>query len=126
MREVRSLALTLGLTFAALSCKGTADVNAHYTVRGQVQRLDGSGSDARALIHHERIPEFKDRDGKPSAMDSMSMNFSLGPGVSADLLKPGAKVSIEFDVRWSSGDPLVITNVTPLPDDTQLTLSDHH
>jgi hypothetical protein len=125
MLEVRSLALLLSLTLAAFSCKGTADVNGHYRVRGQVQRAEGSGEDAHALIHHERIPDFKDRDGKPSSMDSMAMNFSIGPGVAADAFKPGAKVSIEFDVRWSSGDPLVITKVTPLPDDTALTLSDH-
>jgi Cu/Ag efflux protein CusF len=110
---------------AAVSCKGAADHDAHYSARGLVQSAEGSGDDARALIHHERIPEFKDRDGKPSAMDSMSMNFALGPGVAASELKPGAKIAFEFDVRWSSGSPLVITRVTALPDDTALVLSEH-
>ena len=122
MEHLRPLAVALTLALAALSCKGTADVDAHYTVRGQVKSFEA----AHALIHHERIAEFKDRDGKPSAMDSMAMNFSLGSGVPQDAFKPGAKLSIEFDVRWSSGDPLVITKVTPLPDDTALVLTADH
>lgn len=122
MQSLRPLAVALALALTALSCKGTADVDAHYTVRGQVKSFEAG----HALIHHERIAEFKDRDGKPSAMDSMAMNFSLAPGVPQDAFKPGARLSIEFDVRWSSGDPLVITKVTPLPDDTALVLTDDH
>ena len=53
------------------------------------------------------------------------MNFALGPGVTASALKPGSKIAFEFDVRWSSGSPLVITRVTPLPDSTSLVLSQH-
>lgn len=121
MPHLRPLTFALSLALAALSCKGSADVDAHYTVRGQVK----SAVSGHALIHHERIPEFKDRDGKPSAMDSMAMNFLLGPGVSSDVFKPGAKVSVEFDVRWSSGEPLVITKATALPDDTALVLTEH-
>ncbi len=122
MSHLRSLAIAMTLALAAFSCKGTADVDAHYTVRGEVKKFEAD----HALIHHERIAEFKDRDGKPSAMDSMAMNFSLAPGVPEDAFKPGAKLSVEFDVRWSSGDPLVITKVTPLPDDTALVLTDQH
>jgi Cu/Ag efflux protein CusF len=114
--------LTLVAVLAAISCK-TADVDAHYSLRGQVQSAEGTGDDARALIHHEQIPNFKDRDGKPSRMASMSMNFALGPGVSPNDFKPGEKIAFEFDVHWSSGSPLVITRVTPLPDSTPLTLS---
>ncbi|HET6337413.1 MAG TPA: copper-binding protein [Polyangiales bacterium] len=115
----------LGLLVAVVSCKGSDAGDGHYSVRGQVKSAEGSGDDARALIHHEHIPSFKDRDGNASPMESMSMNFALGPGVSKDALKPAAKVAIEFDVRWSSGSPLVITKVTPLPDSTPLTLTEH-
>jgi Cu/Ag efflux protein CusF len=124
MARLRTTTLAIGWLLAAVSCKGTADADAHYRVRGSVQSAAGSGEAARALIHHERIPDFKDRDGKPSAMDSMSMNFALGPGVTASAFKPGAKIAFEFDVRWSSGSPLVITRVTPLPDATVLVLSE--
>jgi hypothetical protein len=122
VENLRFFAVALTLALAAVSCKGSADVDAHYTVRGQVKNFQAE----HVLIHHERIAEFKDRDGKPSAMDSMAMNFSLAPGVAQDAFKPGAKLSIEFDVRWSSGDPLVITKVTPLPDDTALVLTSDH
>jgi Cu/Ag efflux protein CusF len=116
----------LGMLVAVVSCKGGDSAgDGHYSVRGQITSVDGSGDDARALIHHEHIASFKDRDGNASPMESMSMNFALGPGVSKDALKPGAKIAIEFDVRWSSGSPLVITKVTPLPESTPLTLSEH-
>lgn len=121
MPHLRPLALALSLALAALGCKGSADFDAHYTVRGQVESTEAGA----AVIHHERIPEFKDRDGKPSAMDSMAMKFTYGPGIAPDVFKPGAKVSIEFDVRWSSGQPLVITKATALPDDTALVLTEH-
>lgn len=125
MARLCTAIVALGWLLAAVSCKGTTGADAHYRVRGQVQSSEGSGEDARALIHHELIPDFKDRDGKPSPMDSMSMNFALGPGVTASAFKPGAKIAFEFDVRWSSGSPLVITRVTPLPDSTGLVLSEH-
>jgi hypothetical protein len=107
---------------AAASCRGTRDADGHYKVRGHVESVSGEGEDARAVIHHERIADFKDRDGKPSPMDSMAMSFSIGPGVDASALRAGANVSIEFDVRWSRGDPLLITKATPLPDGTALDL----
>jgi Cu/Ag efflux protein CusF len=122
MARLRTATLVL---LAAASCNRAADADAHYSARGQVQSAQGSGEDARALIHHERIPDFKDRDGKPSAMNSMSMNFALAPGVAASELKAGAKIAFEFDVRWSSGSPLVITRVERLPESTALVLSEH-
>lgn len=116
----------LGILVAVVSCKGGDSAgDGHYSVRGQIKSAEGSGNDARALIHHEHIASFKDRDGNASPMESMSMNFALGPGVSKEAFRPGAKVAIEFDVRWSSGSPLVITKVTPLPDSTPLSLSEH-
>lgn len=117
----RRALLVVALGFAGLGCKGGADVDAHYSVRGQVV----SSSGTHAVIHHERIDAFKDRDGKASPMESMAMNFLLGPGVDAAAFKPGAKLSIEFDLRWSNGDPLLITRATPLPEATQLALTAH-
>jgi len=93
----------------------------HYRTRGQVTGVSGEGDDARAEIHHERIDTFKDRDGKPSPMDSMEMNFAFAKGLSPKLAQ-GDKISFEFDVLWSSGSPLVITKLEPLPADTLLKL----
>lgn len=125
MTRLGSFVLSVGVLLAAVSCKGGDAGDGHYSVRGQVLSAQGSGDDLRALIHHEHIPSFKARDGKLSPMESMSMNFALGPGVSLDALPPGKKVAIDFDVRWSSGSPLLITKVTALPDSTALTLSEH-
>lgn len=120
MKPLRAVALASML--AALSCKSHDAPDAHYAVRGEVEDAEGKGEEARALIHHEAIPKFKDRDGKPSDMASMQMNFALSEGVTVEMLKPGSKVAIEFDVHWNLGDPLVITKVTPLPSDTPLSL----
>jgi Cu/Ag efflux protein CusF len=120
MTAVRVVAATLLL--AAVSCKSSAAANGHYAVRGEVEAVTGERDEARAVIHHEAIPSFKDRDGKASTMASMKMSFALGDGVRAEMLKPGSKVAVEFDVRYELGDPLVITKLTPLPPDTPLTL----
>jgi hypothetical protein len=94
----------------------------HYRSRGQVTGVSGGeGDDARAEIHHERIESFKDRDGKPSPMDSMEMNFAFAKGLTPKL-RQGDKLAFEFDVFWSSGSPLVITKLEPLPADTLLKL----
>jgi Copper binding periplasmic protein CusF len=116
------LELVCVFALAAVSCTRSADVDAHYRVRGLVESFSGSGDDARAGIRHERIEAFKDRDGKPSPMAPMLMNFALAPGVDPKALQPGAKVDLEFDVRWSSGSPLVITRVQALAVDTALSL----
>ena len=121
--RLESFVVPLALALAAVSCARAADADAHYRVRGLVEGFSGSGDDARAAIRHERIAAFKDRDGKPSPMDSMAMNFAIAPGVDVKPLQPGAKLEIEFDVRWSSGAPLVITRARALSADTSLELA---
>jgi Cu/Ag efflux protein CusF len=111
------------LALAAASCTRSADADAHYRARGLVESVSGNGDDARAVIRHEQIEAFKDREGKPSRMSSMAMSFAIAPGVDVKALAPGAKVEIEFDVRWSSGAPLVITRAQALAADTPLTLA---
>ena len=108
-----------------LGCGSAKDENAHYRTRGQVVSVSEAESRTHALIHHERIAAFKDRDGQASPMESMQMNFLLAPEVDAAAFKPGAKLAIEFDVRWSSGDALVITHASPLAETTTLSLSQH-
>lgn len=105
---------------ALLACS-KPEVVEHYRTRGLVTGVSGQGEDARAEIHHERIETFKDRDGKPSPMEAMEMNFAFAEGLSPKLT-PGDKLSFEFDVIWSSGSPLVVTKLEPLPADTKLQL----
>ena len=49
------------------------------------------------------------------------MNFAFTPQLTPKLAQ-GDKVSFEFDVLWSSGSPLVVTKIEPLPADTTLKL----
>lgn len=113
----------LGCWMLALcACSRPPDKVEHYQTRGIVKAVDGSGEDARAAIHHERIESFKDRDGKASPMDSMTMNFAFAPNVSSRSLRPDDKLLVEFDVHWSSGAPLVITRFEKLAPSTELTL----
>ncbi|HKU36777.1 MAG TPA: copper-binding protein, partial [Polyangiales bacterium] len=99
---------------------------AHYRTRGLVTGVSGEGADSRVAIHHEAIPAFKDRDGKPSPMESMVMSFAIAPGVDRARIEPAAKLDFEFDVIWSSGSPLVITKLQVLPADASLVLSNAH
>jgi hypothetical protein len=119
------IALASSFALAAAGCEKRADANASYRTRGLVNEVEGSAEELRVEIHHERIPDFKGRDGEPAPMDSMAMKFALGKGVDAALFEPGAKVSVDFDVRWSNSAPLLITKAEPLPETTQLQLGGH-
>jgi len=120
-----SVVFAVSLALAATACTKRADANASYRTRGLVNEVEGSGADLRVEIHHERIADFKDRDGNLSPMDSMAMKFALGPGVDAGAFKPGAKVAVDFDVRWSDSAPLLITKADVLPEPAQLQLGGH-
>ncbi|MET0339654.1 MAG: copper-binding protein [Polyangiales bacterium] len=93
-----------------------------YQTRGVVRARTGTGAETRYAIHHEPIPTFKGREGEPAPMDSMMMMFGLADGVHVDEVAPGTKVSVSFDVVWSSGEALRVTRMQPLPDATVLDL----
>jgi Cu/Ag efflux protein CusF len=112
------------LTFALLACGKSDPPDRRYHTRGLVVRADGEG----VAIHHERIEAFEDRDGKPSAMDSMQMLFGAASDVDAALFKPGAKLAFDFDVRWAKQPTLLIVKAEPLGSETELVLEQdgHH
>jgi hypothetical protein len=118
--ELRPGALALCALLAA--CGSAPD---HYHTRGLVKAREGSGADARVAIHHERIEGFKDREGKRAPMPSMAMLFGRAPAVDATPLAPGDKLAFDFEVHWTGSPTLRITQLTTLPADTPLTLSDH-
>jgi hypothetical protein len=93
-----------------------------YRVRGVVKELSGKGVDARVALHHEAIPDFKDRDGKAATMHAMIMSFGFAESLPPSTFVPEEKVEIEFDVRFSKTPPLLITRVQKLPEGTQLVL----
>lgn len=99
--------------------------DARYATRGLVKEQVGTGADARVAIHHEPLPEFRDRDGKPAPMGAMTMVFGVRRGAQCELA-PGTKLAFEFEVRWDTSPFLVITRCETLPSDTPLISSDSH
>jgi hypothetical protein len=93
-----------------------------------VTAQQGAGAATRYAIHHEPIPRFRDREGQPAPMGSMSMMFGLAAGVKPVQLAPGTKVALGFEVHWEGGEALRITRIAPLPEQTALDLRDpaHH
>ncbi len=117
------VALAIALAGAALAC-GKAELPAAdgtYQVRGQVIDVPREEGD-NLTVHHEALADFRDRDGKPSEMESMSMPFTVAPGVSLAGIAPGDKVEMTFEVRWEGGAPLRIVALHELPESTALDL----
>lgn len=124
-RLAASLALPVTLALAAtlaLACSSPTEQTHTYRVRGVVKELSGKGEAARVVIHHEAIPDFKDRDGNAARMEAMIMSFGFAESLPASTFVTEEKVELDFDVRFSKTPPLLITKVTKLPADTKLVL----
>lgn len=78
-----------------------------YSTRGRIEQLPGTSRAAMLQIHHEKIAEFKDRDGKVVGMNAMVMPFKPGPGISLEGFQVGDEVTFTFEHRW--GEPPLIT-----------------
>lgn len=105
--------------------------NDSYTVRARVVALpDPARKGSPELIaRHERIPDFKDRDGTiavdPSTgeavgMPEMVMPFPLGPGLRLEGIAAGDAVEIDFTVNWTQFPAHFATAVRRLPPQTRL------
>jgi hypothetical protein len=73
------------------------------------------------MVHHEAIPEFVDRKGERSGMDSMTMPFEVAEEVPLAGVAPGDKVEMTFEVRWKDAS-LRVVRLTELPADADLRL----
>lgn len=95
--------------------------DATYTIRGEIVSLPVDG-DARTefRVHHQPIPDFKNKEGKVVGMKAMTMAFPPAKGVNLSNLKAGDKVSITFSVWWGNTPGWLTTKVEKLPDDTKL------
>jgi hypothetical protein len=82
----------------------------------------GKAQDARAVVAHEAIPRFADRDGRAAVMPAMTMAFGIGPDVDASALVPDSKWELTFQVHWNREPTLLITAAKALPRDAQLAL----
>jgi Cu/Ag efflux protein CusF len=95
--------------------------DATYSTRGQVVEVPRD-TNGELSVHHEAVADFRDRDGKPSHMDSMSMPFAVDHNLSLAGIAPGDKVAMTFEVRWDSQPTLRIVKLSELPESTVLNL----
>ena len=115
------LALAVALSGTACRQEALAPADATYSTRGQVievPKVEGG----ELSVHHEAVPDFRDRDGKPEHMESMSMPFAVAPEVSLAGVAPGDKVEMTFEVRWDSQPTLRVVKLQELPESTALDL----
>lgn len=116
--------LGVGLSVCSTGCRpGCAGPEAEpacYEVRGQVVRREHYDTTSRLLISHERIEDFRGRDGKVAPMPAMHMLFGLSPELSAAPAKPGDKLRFKFCVRWDQRPVLLITALSALDPDVTL------
>lgn len=94
-----------------------------YVVRGLVEEVvQPVHAEVRLRIRHEAIPDFKGMDGEvwPGGMESMTMSFAVGDGVSLEGISAGDKVEFVLVVDWAKKPTQWITEISPLPDETEL------
>jgi hypothetical protein len=96
-----------------------APPDATYTVRGLVRQLPGTAG-RELVVFHEAIPEFVDRKGERSGMDSMPMPFGVTPDLDLAAIAEGDKVEMTFELRWQDPQPLRVVELVELPADTEL------
>ncbi len=94
----------------------------HYEgTRGRITALpvEGSPTERDLRIHHENMPEFKNKNGN-LGMNAMIMPFPLGEGVSLEGLSVGQPVEFDWEVNWEGSPPYYVVAIRPLPEDTVL------
>ncbi|MFG0259447.1 MAG: copper-binding protein [Phycisphaerales bacterium JB041] len=101
-----------------------------YTVRGRVVSVPSADTPLADLeIHHEAIPDFKNREGvvfeNPTTgvrgMKSMTMAFPVGEGVSLEGIAVGDLVTFTFVTEWGENYPEYrVTEISELPAETEL------
>lgn len=121
---VLAIALPAACSEAAREPREAAEIAAAstartYEVRGEVTRVAPAPENS-LYVRHEAIPGFVDIDGERVGMDSMTMPFPLGEGVTAEGVEAGDKVRFTLEVDWE-GDPAYrIVRVEELAADTVL------
>jgi Cu/Ag efflux protein CusF len=111
-------ALVSGLTLSSVMLTGCEKTPAtpastgfqnpeRYITRGVIEDLPDPKriGTPDLMIQHERIAEFKDLSGKVVGMNSMIMDFPLGPGVTLNGLAKGDKVEVVLEVDWTQLPP---------------------
>jgi hypothetical protein len=116
------VSLALAASILPACSKEPASPPATYEVRGRIVEVSGEGDDARATVHHEDIPGFKDRNGQAVGMKSMKMSFGIGADVDRAALAAGKELALTIEVNWDARPSITITRAAPLPEGTELQL----
>lgn len=99
--------------------------DAVYVVRGRVVMVpDPANPTSEFRVHHERIPDFKNSEGKVVGMNEMEMPF---PVADPELLKGvqvGDLVELTFADWYKPVRTYKVTKLVKLPPDTVLNLRD--
>lgn len=103
------------------SATSAPTVDRYEGVRGRISALpvEGSPTEQDFRIHHEAMPTFKGMTGK-LGMNSMTMKFPLGDGVSLEGFEIGDPIEFDLEVSWDASPPYWVTNLRKLPADTVL------
>ena len=117
--------LAVALLAAACGSPEEPAVVHRYEVRGEIVRLpDPERPEASPMmIRHERIPDFKDSEGRVVGMNAMVMPFPAARGLSLEGLAPGDPVEIVFTVQWTPTTRFEVESVEALPPGTPLDFS---
>lgn len=113
------LALALGIACGNEPAAAPGPPDATYRVRGEIRQLPGPNG-REILIRHEAIPELRDAKGTVVGMESMTMPFTLGADVDRSPLAEGQRIEFTLEVRWDGRDPIVVRELTALPEGTRL------
>lgn len=116
------LSLLAGLAGLA-GCSDSGGETVHrYTTRGIVQSLPSADRPGGSLmVRHEAIPGYV-KDGEVVGMESMTMAFPVGEGVSLEGIEACDKVRLTFEVRTGEWMEMETLAIEPLPAETELDL----
>lgn len=90
-----------------------------YTSQGLIANVRETQGGLLVQIHHEPIPEFKDRTGQVIGMKEMVMDFPAQAGAMQGVAV-GDAVTFTFDVDWTKTPAHRLMTVRKLPPGTEL------
>jgi Cu/Ag efflux protein CusF len=123
--RIRTAALALtALLLPLVACGGPEPPappagNADYEARGEIAKLPDATS-AQIWIRHEAIPDFRNEAGEVVGMESMTMPFSVAPGLSLAGLAPGDRIGFRLEMRWGDRAAASVARIEKLPEATRL------
>lgn len=123
--RIRTAALALATLLLPLAaCAGPQPPappagNADYEVRGEIAKLPDA-TPPQIWIRHEAIADFRNEQGEVVGMESMTMPFSVAPGLSLEGFAPGDRIGFRLEMRWGDRAAASVARIEKLPEGTRL------